>query len=79
MIKQISILVENEVGTIFEVTDILAQNNINIKAFSVNDTSDFGILRLLVDEYEEAERVLRENEFGFKVGDVLAVELEHKP
>ena len=79
MIKQISILVENEVGTIFEVTDILAQNNINIKAFSVNDTSDFGILRLLVDEYEEAERVLRENEFVFKVGDVLAVELEHKP
>lgn len=79
MIKQISILVENEIGTIFEVTDILAQNNINIKAFSVNDTSDFGILRLLVDEYEEAERVLRENEFGFKVGDVLAVELEHKP
>ena len=61
------------------MTDILAQNNINIKAFSVNDTSDFGILRLLVDEYEEAERVLRENEFGFKVGDVLAVELEHKP
>jgi hypothetical protein len=79
MIKQISILVENEIGTIFEVTDILAQNNINIKAFSVNDTSDFGILRLLVDEYEEAEKVLKENDFGFKVGDVLAVELEHRP
>lgn len=79
MIKQISVLVENEVGTIFEVTDILAKHNINIKAFSVYDTSDFGILRLLVDEYEKAEKVLRENEFGFKVGEVLAVELEHRP
>lgn len=79
MIKQISVLVENEIGTIFEVTDILAQHNINIKAFSVNDTADFGILRLLVDEYEEAEKVLKENDFGFKVGDVLAVELEHRP
>ncbi len=79
MIKQISILVENKVGTIFEVTDVLAKENINIKAFSVNDTSDFGILRLLVDEYEKAEKVLKENEFGFKVGDVLAVELEHRP
>ncbi len=79
MIKQISVLVENEVGTLSEVTDVLAKENINIKAFSVFDTQYFGILRLVVDESDLAEKVLKENGFGYKVGNVVAIELENKP
>lgn len=79
MIRQISVLVENEVGTLSEVTDVLAKENINIKAFSVFDTQYFGILRLIVDRPDDAERILRENGFGYKVGNVVAIELENVP
>lgn len=79
MIRQISVLVENEVGTLSEVTDVLAKENINIKAFSVFDTQYFGILRLIVDRPDDAERILKENGFGYKVGNVVAIELENVP
>ncbi|WP_425539463.1 ACT domain-containing protein [Microaceticoccus formicicus] len=79
MIRQISVLVENEVGTLSEVTDVLAKENINIKAFSVFDTQYFGILRLIVDRPDDAERTLKENGFGYKVGNVVAIELENVP
>ncbi len=79
MIRQISVLVENEVGTLSEVTDVLAKENINIKAFSVFDTQYFGILRLIVDRPDDAEKTLKENGFGYKVGNVVAIELENVP
>jgi hypothetical protein len=77
--EQISIFLENKSGRLAEVTRILAENKINIRALSVADTSDFGVLRLIVDDNEKACNALREN--GFTVGktNVVAVEVPDQP
>lgn len=74
-VEQIAVFLENKSGRLAEITAILAENNINIRALSVADTADFGILRLIVDKVETAEKVLRAN--GFTVGktNVIAVEV----
>ena len=78
LVEQIAVFLENKSGRLAEITAILAENEINIRALSVADTADFGILRLIVDKVEKAKTVLREN--GFTVGktQVLAVEIEDK-
>lgn len=76
MIKQLSILIENKPGTMSEVTQALADEGVSIKAFSMNDTSDFGILRIIVDNEELGQKALADHGFGFTVTEVLAVELE---
>ena len=77
-VEQIAVFLENKSGRLAEITSILADNGINIRALSVADTADFGILRLIVDKVERAKTVLREN--GFTVGktQVIAVEVEDK-
>lgn len=74
-VQQIAIFLENKSGRLSEITGVLADNNINIRSLSLADTADFGILRLIVDKVEEAEKVLKEG--GFTVGktDVIAVEV----
>lgn len=74
-VEQIAIFLENKSGRLSEITGVLADNNINIRSLSLADTADFGILRLIVDKVEEAERVLKEG--GFTVGktNVIAVEV----
>ncbi|TLM97876.1 ACT domain-containing protein, partial [bacterium] len=62
-VKQISVFLENKSGRLARVTEILGQNNINIRALSIADTSDFGILRLIVNKPEEAYKALREGGF----------------
>lgn len=79
MIKQISILMENKPGTLADVTSVLAKEGVSIKAFSMNDTSDFGILRIIVDKTDVALEALKENNFGYTLTEVTAVELEDKP
>jgi hypothetical protein len=78
-VAQISVFLENRTGRLAEVTGILSEAKINIRALAVADTSDFGILRLILDDNEKAEKVLRDN--GFSVGktNVVAVEVEDKP
>ncbi len=78
LVEQIAVFLENKSGRLAEITSILADNKINIRALSVADTADFGILRLIVDKVEKAKTVLREN--GFTVGktQVIAVEVEDK-
>jgi hypothetical protein len=78
-VQQISIFLENKSGRLSEVTRILGNNGINIRALSLADTTDFGILRLIVNDSDKANRVLKEN--GFTVGktDVIAVEVNDKP
>lgn len=78
-IEQLSIFLENKAGRLAEVTGILAEHGINIKALSLADTSEFGILRLIVDKYEEAQAALKAK--GFTVGrtGVVAVEVSHNP
>jgi len=78
-VKQVSIFLENKAGRLAEVTNTLGKAGINIRALSLADTSDFGILRLIVNDFEKAARVLKEN--GFTVGEteVLAVEVPDRP
>ena len=78
-VEQLSIFLENKVGRLAEVTTILAQAGINIKALSLADTSEFGILRLIVDKSELAQTALKEK--GITVGrtGVVAVEVSHTP
>ncbi|HHD62999.1 MAG TPA: ACT domain-containing protein, partial [Desulfobulbaceae bacterium] len=74
-VEQIAVFLENKSGRLAEITGILAENEINIRALSVADTADFGILRLIVNKVDLARKVLKEN--GFTVGktNVIAVEV----
>jgi hypothetical protein len=74
-VEQIAVFLENKSGRLAEITRILAENDVNIRALSVADTADFGILRLIVDKVDTAKEVLRAG--GFTVGktNVVAVEV----
>lgn len=78
-VEQISVFLENKSGRLSEVTAILSEANVNIRALALADTSDFGVLRLIVDESETARRTLKNN--GFTVGktDVVAVAVPDRP
>jgi hypothetical protein len=78
-VEQISIFLENRAGRLAEVTRVLGEGGINIRALSLADTSDFGILRLIVTDHEKAKQILKDN--GFTVGrtNVVAVEVQDKP
>ena len=78
-IKQISVFLENTTGRLGEVTRTLAQGGINIRAISIADTADFGILRLIVDNCDEAVKSLNGAGFTTRVSDVAAVEVEDTP
>jgi hypothetical protein len=78
-VEQISIFLENKSGRLAEVTGLLADAGINIRALSLADTSDFGILRLIVNDTEKAKTILKDN--GFTVGktEVVAIEVPDRP
>ena len=77
-IKQVSIFVENKKGTIAEVISILGKKGINIRALSVADTADYGVLRLIVNQPEEAYLALKDN-YTLKLTDVLGFTLPDRP
>ena len=77
--KQVSVFLENKSGRLNEVTQILGDAGINISAFTVADTSDFGILRLIVPNPEEACDVLRRNSFSVKLTEVVLAKSPNKP
>lgn len=78
-IQQLSIFVENKSGRLAEITEALAQSNIDIRAMSVADTSDFGILRLIVDKPEEAVVAFREAGMTVSLTSVIAIGVNDKP
>jgi hypothetical protein len=78
-VEQISIFLENKPGTLEDVTRVLRDANINIRALSLADTSDFGILRLIVNDIETAEKVLQEGGFTVRRTAVVAVEVPDRP
>jgi hypothetical protein len=77
--EQISVFLENKAGWLAEITRVLAEADVNIRALSVADTSDFGILRLIVNDNDRARAALREHGFTVAKTDVVAVEVEDKP
>ncbi len=78
-VRQISVFMENKVGPLAEITTLLAQHQINMRALSVAETQDFGILRIIVEEPEKAEQVLKDNQIIFRESSVLAVLMEDRP
>jgi len=78
-VKQISLFLENKKGRLWEAMDVLAKAKINIRALSIADTSDFGILRLIVPDPDKAKKVLSKSNFAVKENDVIAVEVSDKP
>jgi hypothetical protein len=78
-VEQISIFIENKSGRLAEVTGILGEAGVNIRALSLADTSDFGILRLIVNDRETAKQVLKEKGFTVSKTEVVAIEVPDRP
>ena len=78
-VEQISIFIENKSGRLAEITGILANAGINIRALSLADTSDFGILRLIVNDVEQAKSALKGQGFTVSKTEVVAVEVPDRP
>ena len=78
-VKQLEIYLENKSGRLADISRTLAENAINIRALSLADTADSGVLRLVVNDTTKAQQVLRENGFTVALTEVLAVEVPDKP
>lgn len=78
-VEQISVFLENQPGALSEVTQILGESGVNIRALSLADTKDFGILRLIVNDNEKARRALDQKGFTVRKTDVVAVEVPDRP
>ncbi len=79
IIKQLSVFLENKSGRLAEVTEVLTNANINMSAFSVADTADYGILRLIVSKPSEAENILKEKGFSVHTTDVIGIIVPNAP
>ena len=78
-INQISVFLENKSGRIAEVTRVLAEAGINLRAMTIADTADFGILRIIANNYQKAREVLEANNFTTRVTRVLGIEVADEP
>jgi len=78
-IRQISLFLENTSGRLVDALSLLSEAKINIRALSLSDTSDFGILRLIVNDVDKAHQVLTEKHYSVLKSDVVAVEVEDRP
>lgn len=79
MVKQISVFLENKSGRLAAVTRVLGSNGIDISALSIADTTDFGILRIIVNDPDKATSVLKENGFTVRSTDVVAISVPDRP
>jgi hypothetical protein len=79
IIKQLSVFLENKTGRLTEMTKILSEQDINISAFSMAETADYGIIRCIVTKPEEAIKVLKENRFSVNMTDVVCLTVPHEP
>ena len=78
-IKQLTVFVENRQGTVVSVTDTLSGHNINLRALSIAETQDFGILRLIVNDEAAAEKILAEEGYLIKITEVVGVKIGDEP
>lgn len=78
-LKQLSIFLENAPGRLYEATNALGEAGINLRSLCISDTSDFGVLRILVSDVAKARRVIMEKQLPARVDDVVAVEIDDTP
>lgn len=77
-VKQLSVFIENRQGRLEKVTEVLKQEGINIVSLSLADSSEYGVLRMIVSDPEKAKAILKKNDFSAMLTDVLAVKLPHE-
>jgi len=78
-VTQLSVFLENKPGHLQKILRILYENNINLKALTIAETSDYGILRIIVNNPDKAQQVLKADNILSRKTDVLAIEIEDKP
>lgn len=78
-IKQLSVFVENKQGALSDIISVLSNSGVNMRAVSIADNQDFGILRIIVNDIDKASAVLKKNNVILKVNNVLGVELSDEP
>ncbi len=78
-IKQLTVYVQNKKGSMAALTDVLAKNGVNIRALSIAETEDFGLLRIIVNDEAAATKILEDNGYLIKVIDVVGVKIGDKP
>lgn len=78
-IKQLSVFIENQQGKLVEIMEILSKSDISVRAISVADTTEFGILRLIVNRPNRAERTLKEQGFAVSLSDVMGICIDDRP
>ncbi len=78
LLKQLSVFIENREGRLEKVTEVLAKNGVNITSFSLADTSEYGLLRMIVDNPMRGRNVLKEEGFSVILTDVIAIELPYE-
>ena len=78
-INQISVFIENKTGRLAEITELLGEANVDLRAVSIGDTTDFGILRMIVDDPEKAEKALRSKGLAMNVTQVIGLEVDDVP
>ena len=74
-VRQISVFVENRVGLLSEVTTLMSDNEVNLRALSIADTNEFGILRIIVEDVDAAAAILRQHGYIYTITNVLAVSM----
>ncbi len=79
IIHQLSVFIENKPGAMMEVLAVLKENQVNIRALSLADTADFGILRMIVNEPEKIQSTLRDAGYAVKISKVLTLTLDDDP
>ncbi len=78
-VKQLSVFIENKAGRVSEVTDVLGKAGVNIRGFSVSDTADYGIVRLVVNDPEKGKAALADAGFTVKESEVVCINLPDQP
>jgi len=78
-VRQLSVFIANEAGRVSQVTELLGSAGVNIRGFSVSDTAEYGILRLVVDKPDEAKDALKTGGFTVKESDVICIDLPDNP
>jgi len=78
-VRQLSVFVENRPGRLSSITRVLGDSDVNLRAMSIADTRDFGILRLIVDDTDKALEVLRKNNYSVTTTNVLAISIADRP
>ena len=79
MLKQLTVFVENKQGSLVDITETLAANHVNLRALSIADTQDFGLLRLIVNDNDTASAALKDKGYVLKVTDVIGVKIGDQP